>query len=119
MRCCAVTLLLLLTSAAFSQNVPIQHTAITLKRAIEINHVAPRAVDDQFSADLFNQFFLHTDPDYLLFTQSDIASFQKFRAQLDDELNNRGWNFLKAVFPVLQKRMQQADSLSVAFLQQP
>ena len=111
MRCCAVTVLLLYCKLAFSQNIPVRNTAITLKRAIEINHVAPRMVDDRFSADLFDQFFQLADPDNLFLTQSDIASFQVHRSQLDDELNHRGWSFLHAVFPVLKKRMQQADSL--------
>lgn len=119
MRCCVVIVLWLSSTFAFSQNVPVRNTAIMLKRAIEINHVAPRTVDDRFSADLLLQFLDHADPDRLYFSQADIASFQNFHTQLDDELNNRQWIFLNTVFPLLKKRVQQADSLVLALTKQP
>src|SRR5687768_5808557 len=113
MRCCAVFGLLLYCGLAQSQST-VQSTAVRLKRTIEINHIAPRPVDDKFSADLFHQFFAAADPDHVFFTHADIASFEKFRFVLDDELHQKGWSFLNSVFPVLKKRAQQADSMAAA-----
>ena len=102
MRYFAVFALLPYCGMAQSQSA-VQGTAIRLKRTIEINHIAPRPVDDRFSSDLFRQFFEAADPDHVFFTQADMASFEKFRTTLDDELQQKGWSFLNTVYPVLKK----------------
>ena len=118
MRYFAVFVLLPYCGMAQSQSA-VQGTAIRLKRTIEINHIAPRPVDDRFSSDLFRQFFEAADPDHVFFTQADMASFEKFRTTLDDELQQKGWSFLNTVYPVLKKRVLQADSTVLGSLQKP
>jgi carboxyl-terminal processing protease len=71
----------------------LQSQAIAMKRMVEQNHIAPRAVDVQFSADLLDQFITDLDPDKLYFTQIDIDGVNKHRAILNDELHNKSWSF--------------------------
>ncbi len=108
----------LLFYPAFAQN-GLQNQTIAVMKMVEQNHIAPRAVDDQFSADFLDQFLTHLDPNQLYFTQTDIDGFNPYRTTLDEELNNKGWSFFPHFLVVYKKRLQQADSLIVQLAQKP
>lgn len=118
LRVVAAFFLPVLISPAYAQT-GLQSQAIVLKRMIELNHISPRPVNDQFSADYLDQFVSNLDPNKLYFTQADIDGFNKYRATLDDELNNRGWSFYPGFLVVYKKRLQQADSIIVQCTQKP
>lgn len=118
LRMLLCTGIFLLSSSVQSQ-VPLQEQAFVLKRMIELHHVSPRPVNDQFSEDLFDSFLESLDNDHLYFTQSDLESLLKYRYLLDDELSGRGWNFFNAVISIYKKRLQQADSLVSIISQKP
>jgi carboxyl-terminal processing protease len=118
LRVAATFFLHILFQSSYAQT-GLQSQAIVLKRMIEINHITPRPVDDQFSADFLDQFISNLDPGKLYFTQTDVDGFNKYRATLDDELQNKGWSFFPSFLAVYKKRLQQADSLIVQLTQKP
>lgn len=109
-------ILFLFCSSLLAQN-KYEKQAIILRKVIQQKHYRPRPVDDGFSASLFSRFIDDLDHDKLFFTASDIKALEKFRFQLDDELNGKGWNFLPAVSAIYKKRLQNADTI-VSFISQ-
>ncbi|HEY0677249.1 MAG TPA: carboxy terminal-processing peptidase [Chitinophagaceae bacterium] len=113
-------LCVLLTSGPVNSQVKkFQNQVITLKRVIEREHYSPRAVNDAFSGELFDEFIERLDPYKLYFTEADVTLLAPFRQQLDDELNGRQWGFLDKFLPLYQQRLKKADSLVSLILQKP
>ncbi len=104
MKIAAIVALLIIAVSGSSQQSPIQQQAITLKRVIERNHTQPRAVDDRFSENLFNDLVKQADPDKLFFTRDDINQLAVFKSQLDDELRGNGWLFLPKITGILAQK---------------
>ena len=110
---------LIIVLPSFAQSLKYQKQLITLKRVIEREHYNPRAVDDQFSSDLFDRFIERLDEDKLYFTADDIKQLSVFRLQLDDELKGQQWNFLDKVLPLYKSRLKKSDSTISSLLQKP
>ncbi|MBK8141278.1 MAG: hypothetical protein IPK57_09800 [Chitinophagaceae bacterium] len=72
----------------------LQQKAVVLKRMIELNHLAPKPVDDSFSADMFKMIINRADRRRLLFTDAEFKSLQAYNNKLDEELNKKEWTFL-------------------------
>jgi carboxyl-terminal processing protease len=118
--CATLILCLLIVSfTAFSQGKNYRSQVITLKRIIEREHYSPRPVNDNFSADLFDQFMERLDPYKLYFTADDAKLLSAYRNQLDEELNGRQWAFLDKALPLFRERMKKADTLINTILQKP
>jgi carboxyl-terminal processing protease len=71
--------------------------AYQLRNVLSTQHIAPQAIDDQFSAQVFENLFDKLDPEKIFFTQYDIQSLASFRTLIDDELNGKGWLFMSRV----------------------
>jgi carboxyl-terminal processing protease len=71
--------------------------AYQLRNVLSTQHIAPQAIDDEFSALVFENLLDKLDPEKIFFTQSDIQSLASFRTLIDDELNGKGWLFLSRV----------------------
>lgn len=88
-----------------------QKQAMMLKRVIEKNHYSPRAVDDNFSLQVFDRFMERLDDDKLIFLKTDLDKLSTYRLQIDDELMGRSWKFLPAISSLYKTRLLMADSL--------
>ena len=74
-------------------------------------HVEPRAVDEQFSADVFAGMLENTDADRIYFTKNDIARLSIYTKTLDNEIKQRKTGYLNLFISIYGRRLKQADSL--------
>jgi carboxyl-terminal processing protease len=79
-----------------------------LKKLLSERHLEARSVDDQFSKDLFNNFFHELDRDGVYFTATELSALEKYRTLLDNQLNGQGWTFLEQVTPLYKKSLERA-----------
>lgn len=96
-----------------------QQKAIVIKRVIEMQHYAPRTVDDSFSVHVFRSFINTTDSRRLLFTKDEYQQLSAFSTTLDDELSGHKWQFLPAFTPIYKKALLRADTIIQQLLQKP
>jgi len=115
----SLVLSLLLCATGLCQLSPLQQKAITLKRTIELQHYAPRPVDDSFSLAVFKKIIETTDPKTLLFTAADFQQLLTYNTRLDDELRGNGWGFADKFSLIYKKALLRADSLINKALQKP
>jgi len=84
----------------------LQQKAIVLKRMIELNHLAPKPVDDSFSADMFKIIINRADRRRLLFTDAEFKSQQE-------------WTFYDLFATLYKKALTRADSIITKLSQKP
>ena len=97
----------------------LQQKAIVLKRMIELNHLAPKPVDDSFSADMFKIIINRADRRRLLFTDAEFKSLQAYNNKLDEELNKKEWTFYDLFATLYKKALTRADSIITKLSQKP
>lgn len=84
MRLCLFFALLIAAPAFSQQNLP--QEAQVIYRVIDKNHFDPHALDDSFSARLFDHIVNELDENKTYLTQADIQQLKPWRLQLDDEI---------------------------------
>jgi carboxyl-terminal processing protease len=102
-----------------AQTTLLQRKAALVQQAVAKNHITPRAVDDRFSADLFERFITSIDAGAVYLTRADLQPLQPYRLQLDDEWNGSAWKFLPAFTGLYKQKLQRADSLVQALCATP
>jgi carboxyl-terminal processing protease len=110
---------ILICSAVNAQLPVMQQKAIVLKRMIELNHLAPRPVEDSFSVAMFRAIINNADGRRLLFTEPEFKSLQAFSAKLDDELKGGEWRFYDLFARLYKKALLRADSIINKHTQKP
>jgi carboxyl-terminal processing protease len=58
--------------------------AVAAARVIEHFHYSQQPIDDRVASNFFDKYLDALDPNHLIFFQSDIAEFEKWRTKLDD-----------------------------------
>ncbi len=86
---------------------------------LEKGHYEPKALDDEFSANVFEDFIDVIDPTKRYFIASDIAEFEKYKYQIDDEIKNTDITFFNVVYERLMQRMGDAKEIYKDILQTP
>ncbi|MGN6418209.1 MAG: S41 family peptidase [Pseudobacter sp.] len=84
------------------------------------SHYSPRAIDDQYSALVWDQFLNYIDPNRYIFLQEDINKLNAYRNLLDDEINN-GSNveFFNLAWKLYATRIQEFKIYVEKSLKQP
>src|SRR6478752_8984711 len=85
--------LIFLMSSSGAQPRDFRKEAGLLRNVILQQHYQPKAVDDQFSQQFYDQLFKALDPDKIIFAESDLKPLLPYRTLLDDEFNGRQWYF--------------------------
>ncbi len=104
---------------SFAQLSTVQQKAIVVKRMVERNHYAPRAVNDSFSQAVFKMVLNSADPRRLLFTGADYQQLLGYSTKLDDELQGTAGNFFDQFSLLYKKALTRADSIVNKVLQKP
>ena len=86
---------------------------------LERGHYEPKDINDTFSTNVFDDFLEGLDPTKRYFLASDIAEFEQFRFQLDDQLRNTDISFFNLVYDRLMQRMEETRSLYKEVLSNP
>lgn len=111
MKCVSVCVCVLLSVWAKGQTSKSFETeSKNLRTTLLQQHVAPRAIDDKFSAWVFDDLINELDPDRLFFTNEDVNALINFRLRVDDELTSASWTFLPAITTLYKTSLQRYRS---------
>jgi carboxyl-terminal processing protease len=86
---------------------------------LEKGHYEPKDIDDDFSVSVFEDFIDVIDPTKRYFIESDIAEFEQYKFQIDDQIKNTDITFFNVVYDRLMMRMNDAKSIYKEVLQTP
>ena len=86
---------------------------------LEKGHYEPKALNDDFSVHVFEDFIDVIDPTKRYFIASDIAEFEKYKYQIDDEIKNTDITFFNVVYERLMERMGDAKGIYKEVLETP
>lgn len=86
---------------------------------IEQGHFDMRAIDNEFSSLVFDEFIQSLDPLKRHFLQSDIDDFEKYRFEIDDQIKARDLTFFDLVYNRLQVRLADAEGFYEELLASP
>ncbi|MFN8436705.1 MAG: hypothetical protein U0V72_03610 [Cytophagales bacterium] len=81
----------------FSQNLTNEQDIFAILDAVKNEHIENKVLDDSFSEKLFNDFVNVLDEHHYYFTKSDYDLLIKNKLLLDNQLNNKKLEFIKAV----------------------
>ena len=87
--------------------------------ALEQLHFEPKAVNDEFSKEIFSDFLAKVDPFKRYFTQSDIDGFKTYETKIDDQLKNYEITFFNVVHEKLMERQEESKAYYKAVLDKP
>ncbi|MDC6389164.1 carboxy terminal-processing peptidase [Maribacter sp. PR1] len=86
---------------------------------LEKGHYEPKDIDDDFSVSVFEDFIDVLDPTKRYFLASDIADFEQYKFQIDDQIKNTDISFFNLVYDRLMQRMGDAKEIYKEVLQKP
>ena len=86
---------------------------------LEKGHYEPKDIDDDFSISVFEDFIDVIDPTKRYFLASDIADFEQYKFQIDDQIKNTDITFFNAVYDRLLVRMADAREVYKEVLKDP
>jgi len=86
---------------------------------LEKGHYEPKQINDDFSVSVFEDFIDVVDPTKRYFLASDIAEFEQYKFQIDDQIKNTDITFFDAVYTRLMERMEDAKDIYKEVLKTP
>jgi carboxyl-terminal processing protease len=86
---------------------------------LEKLHYQPKEINDDFSVSVFEDFIDVIDPTKRYFLASDIAEFEQYKFQIDDQIKNTDITFFNIVHERLLKRMEEAKAIYKEVLAAP
>ncbi len=86
---------------------------------LEEGHYSPKKIDDNFSKEVLKKFTEELDNEKSIFLQSDIESFKKFDARIDDEIHGSDLQSFFAINEVYMKRRDESFLLINEVLAKP
>ena len=97
------------TSKNFDEHEKDKTLVYLIKYALERGHYDPKDINDEFSAEVFEDYLENLDPFKRYFYQSDIKEFEKYRLQLDDQIKDYDISFFNITYQRLEQRMQESE----------
>ena len=86
---------------------------------LERGHYEPKQINDDFSVNVFEDFINVVDPTKRYFLEEDIAEFEKYKFQIDDQIKNSDISFFNLVYGKLMTRMEEAKEIYKEVLEKP
>ncbi len=86
----------------------------TLITFLDQYHFDPKSIDDEFSAEFYDEYLRRRDYDKRLFTQEDLDHLQFYRNQLDDEIRDGTYQF----FDLTQEKYRTALDKTQSYYQE-
>lgn len=86
---------------------------------LENGHYEPRAIDDAFSKEVYNNFINGLDPLKRYFIASDIEEFSQYENQIDDQIKAKDLSFFDLVYERMLERMEDVKKIYPEILQHP
>ncbi len=106
---------------ASQQVSPAKQKAIiaAVNECVKEEHFQPKAMDDNFSGDVFNLFLQRLDYNKKFFLQSDIDELKKYKSKIDDEINNPSTEFFDATMNIFKQRVKDVEQFYKAEMDKP
>lgn len=82
-------------------------------------HVQPPMMTDEFSEKVWDKFFSYIDPKHKIFLQSDIADLNKYRVDLDNEIQAGTFNFYNRCAEIYRQRLLVLGNICTEILAEP
>lgn len=82
-------------------------------------HYSPKKIDDKFSSEIFDLFIKALDPDKDIFLASDIKQLEKFRFQIDNEINGDSIAFFDAAVRLFIGRTNELNNKLSSISKEP
>ncbi len=86
---------------------------------LENGHYDPKAFDDAFSEQVYDNYIESLDPLKRYFLQSDIDEFNKYRQAIDDQIKTSDISFFNLTYDRLMQRMDEASVMYKDVLETP
>ncbi|MBJ6366477.1 carboxy terminal-processing peptidase [Snuella sedimenti] len=86
---------------------------------LQQGHFDPIEINDDFSADFFEDYIGITDPAKRYFYQSDIEEFEKFKLDIDDQVKVADISFFNLVNSRLLQRIEEVKKIYKEVLSKP
>ena len=86
---------------------------------LERGHYEPKDINDDFSVSVYEDFIDVIDPTKRYFLESDIAEFEQYKFQIDDQIKNTDISFFNMVYDRLMIRMKEARGIYDEVLKEP
>lgn len=90
-----------------------------LIKSISSNHLSPRNVDDEMSQDIFDLYLKRLDYNKRFLLQEDLKELNKYRTQIDDQINKGEFTFFDLSFDLFMKRTSEAREYYTEILEEP
>ncbi|MGB3618987.1 MAG: carboxy terminal-processing peptidase [Catalinimonas sp.] len=82
-------------------------------------HFEPRQIDDQFSAQVFDEFLERLDNSKRFLLASDIKQLRAYREKVDDQLKAREFTLYETALDLITKRMAEVADYHAELLDEP
>jgi carboxyl-terminal processing protease len=86
---------------------------------LEDHHYSGVKMDDAFSEKAYDLYIKSLDREKKFFLQEDIDELNKYRRQIDDEVNNQRQDFFKKSYELITKRIQEKKDWTKEILAKP
>ncbi|MBV1887666.1 MAG: carboxy terminal-processing peptidase, partial [Urechidicola sp.] len=86
---------------------------------LEQGHFEPKDMNDEFSANVYDDYLNQLDPFKRYFYESDIKEFSSFKNELDNQLMEYDLSFFNLTHERLLERMEESKALYKVVLEQP
>lgn len=86
---------------------------------LQKGHYDPKDINDQFSAEVYEDFIKGLDPLKRYFLASDIAEFSKYKTEIDDQIKNKDLSFFNLVYNRFNERMEDVKKIYPEVLSEP
>ncbi|MFV8281143.1 carboxy terminal-processing peptidase [Christiangramia marina] len=82
-------------------------------------HYDAKEINDEFSANVYEDYLEGMDPSKRFFYKEDIEDFSSFKDQIDDQIKGKNIEFFNLTYGRLQQRMEEARSIYKEILAEP
>src|SRR5690606_10527566 len=86
---------------------------------LQKGHYDPKDINDEFSAEVYEDFIKGLDPLKRYFLASDIAEFSKYKTEIDDQIKNKDLSFFDLVYDRFNERMEDVKKIYPEVLSEP
>ncbi|MGB5237576.1 MAG: carboxy terminal-processing peptidase [Flavobacteriaceae bacterium] len=107
------------TSKSFESNDKDKLLLDLITYVLERGHYEPKDINDDFSANVFDDFIDIIDPTKRYFLEEDILEFEQYKFQIDDQIRNTDITFFNLVYDRLMTRMNEAKEVYKVVLSDP
>ncbi|MBK9284877.1 MAG: carboxy terminal-processing peptidase [Sphingobacteriaceae bacterium] len=87
--------------------------------ALETHHYSSISIDDAFSEKVYDLYMKSLDREKKFLLKSDVDNLNKFKKEIDDQINNQRQDFFKLSVELIEKRIKEKEKWAEEILSAP